>query len=53
MEMDIKISSSQLSAKGSTEYFTSTVCINLLFEAYDPARTLGASVTFKPAQIDR
>ena len=46
--MDIKQSGSQPSAKGSAEYFTGTVRIDPLFEAHDPARTLGASVTFEP-----
>lgn len=46
--MDIKISGSQPSTKGSAEYFTGTVRIDPLFEAHDPARTLGASVTFEP-----
>ncbi|MEH1986666.1 MULTISPECIES: (R)-mandelonitrile lyase [unclassified Nostoc] len=47
-EMDIKRSGSQPSAKGAAEYFTGTVRIDPLFEAHDPARTLGASVTFEP-----
>ena len=46
--MDIKRSGSQPSAKGPAEYFTGTVRIDALFEAHDPARTLGASVTFEP-----
>lgn len=46
--MDIKRSGSQPSAKGSTEYFTGTVRIDPLFEAHDPARTSGSSVTFEP-----
>ncbi|MBE8989108.1 cupin domain-containing protein [Nostoc sp. LEGE 12450] len=46
--MDIKTSGSQPSAKGSAEYFTGTVRIDPLFEAHDPARTVGASVTFEP-----
>ena len=46
--MDIKRSGSQHSAKGSDEYFTGTVRIDPLFEATDPARTSGASVTFEP-----
>ncbi|MEG4292886.1 cupin domain-containing protein [Microcoleus sp. C2C3] len=46
--MDIKRSDSQPSAKGPAEYFTGTVGIDPLFEAHDPARTLGASVTFEP-----
>jgi quercetin dioxygenase-like cupin family protein len=46
--MDIKQSGSQPSAKGSAEYFTGTVRIDPLFEAQEPARTSGASVTFEP-----
>ena len=46
--MDIKRSGSQPSAKGPSEYFTGTVRIDPLFEAHDPARTVGASVTFEP-----
>ncbi|MBD2521108.1 cupin domain-containing protein [Nostoc sp. FACHB-133] len=46
--MDIKRSGSQPSAKGSADYFTGTVCVDPLFEAHDPARTSGASVTFEP-----
>jgi len=46
--MDIKRSGSQPSAKGPAEYFTGTVGIDPLFEAHEPARTLGASVTFEP-----
>jgi quercetin dioxygenase-like cupin family protein len=46
--MDIKRSGSQPSGKGSSEYFTGTVRIDPLFEAPDPARVVGASVTFEP-----
>jgi quercetin dioxygenase-like cupin family protein len=46
--MDIKRSGSQPSAKGPADYFTGTVSIDPLFEAHDPARTSGASVTFEP-----
>lgn len=46
--MDIKRSGSQPSAKGPGEYFTGTVRIDPLFEARDPTRTSGASVTFEP-----
>ncbi|MEG4344034.1 cupin domain-containing protein [Microcoleus sp. A003_D6] len=46
--MEIKRSGSQPAAKGLDEYFTGTVRIDPLFEAHDPARTLGASVTFDP-----
>ena len=46
--MDIKRSGSRPSQKGPTEYFTGTVRIDPLFEAADPARVVGASVTFEP-----
>ncbi len=46
--MDIKRSGSQSSGKGPTEYFTGAVRIDPLFEAPDPARVQGASVTFEP-----
>jgi len=47
-KMDIKRSGSQPSGKGPAEYFTGTVRIAPLFEAPDPARVVGASVTFEP-----
>jgi quercetin dioxygenase-like cupin family protein len=47
-KMDIKRSGSQPSGKGPAEYFTGTVRIDPLFQANDPARALGASVTFEP-----
>ncbi|MDF5738531.1 MULTISPECIES: (R)-mandelonitrile lyase [unclassified Nostoc] len=47
-KMDIKRSGSQPSAKAPAEYFTGTVRIDPLFEAQDPTRTSGASVTFEP-----
>jgi quercetin dioxygenase-like cupin family protein len=46
--MDIKRIGSQPSTKGSTEYFTDIVRIDPLFQANDPARAVGASVTFEP-----
>jgi len=46
--MDIKRSGSQPSGKGPAEYFTGTVRIDPLFEAADPGRVVGASVTFEP-----
>ena len=46
--MDIKRSGSQPSGKGPAEYFTGAVRIDPLFEAPDPARAVGASVTFEP-----
>jgi len=47
--MDIKRSGSQPSVKGPADWFTGTVRIDPLFQANDPARSLGASVTFEPA----
>src|ERR1700683_2707326 len=46
--MDIKRSGSQPSTKGAPEYFTGTVRIDPLFQANDPARAVGACVTFEP-----
>ncbi len=46
--MEIKRSGSQPSSKGSADYFTGTVRVDPLFTAPDPARAVGASVTFEP-----
>ncbi len=46
--MEIKRSGSQSSIKGSSDYFTGTVRIDPLFQASNPARSVGASVTFEP-----
>ena len=46
--MEIKRNGSQSSAKGPQEYFTGAVRIDPLFEAPDPSRARGASVTFEP-----
>ena len=46
--MDVKRSGSQPSGKGAAEYFTGAVRVDPLFEAPDPARARGASVTFEP-----
>ena len=46
--MDIKRSGSQPSGKGPAENFTGAVRIDPLFQAPDPARGVGASVTFEP-----
>jgi quercetin dioxygenase-like cupin family protein len=46
--MDIKRSGSQSSGKRPAEWFTGTVRIDPLFQAPDPARVAGASVTFEP-----
>jgi len=47
--MDIRRAGSQPSRPGPADYFTGTVRIDPLFEATDPARVVGASVTFEPA----
>jgi quercetin dioxygenase-like cupin family protein len=46
--MDIKRSGSQPSTKGPAEYFSGTVRIDPIFQAIDPARAVGAGVTFEP-----
>jgi len=46
--MDIKRAGSQPSTRGPSEWFTGTVRIDPLFQASDPARVGGASVTFEP-----
>jgi quercetin dioxygenase-like cupin family protein len=46
--MDITRVGSQPSGKGPAEWFTGTVRIDPLFQAPDPARVAGASVTFEP-----
>lgn len=46
--MEIKKNGTQPSGKGQVEYFTGNVRIDPLFEASDPARARGASVTFEP-----
>jgi len=46
--MDIMRAGSRPSAKGPAEWFTGTVRIDPLFQASDPARVAGASVTFEP-----
>jgi quercetin dioxygenase-like cupin family protein len=46
--MDIKRSGSQSSGKGPADWFTGAVRIDPLFDAPDPARAVGASVTFEP-----
>ena len=46
--MDIKRNGSRPSAKGPADWFTGTVRIDPLFQAPDPARAAGASVTFEP-----
>jgi quercetin dioxygenase-like cupin family protein len=46
--MDIKRSGSQPSGLGPADWFTGAVRIDPLFQAPDPARVAGASVTFEP-----
>jgi quercetin dioxygenase-like cupin family protein len=46
--MEIKRSGSQPSRKGPAESFTGSVRIDPLFQAPDPARVGGTSVTFEP-----
>ena len=48
LKMEIKKSGSQPSNKGSAEWFTGTVTVQPLFQAPDPARAIGARVTFEP-----
>ena len=46
--MEVRRNGSRPSAKGAAENFTGNVRIDPLFEAPDPARARGASVTFEP-----
>jgi quercetin dioxygenase-like cupin family protein len=46
--MDIKRCGTQPSVKGPAEWFTGDVRIDPLFQAEEPARSSGASVTFEP-----
>ena len=46
--MLIRRTGSEPSRKGQAEYFTGAVRIDPLFQAPDPARVSGASVTFEP-----
>jgi len=46
--MDIKRIGSRASIPGPDDWFTGQVRIDPLFEAPDPARAAGASVTFEP-----
>lgn len=46
--MEIKRSGTQQPTKGPADWFTGTVQLDPLFEAPDPARVVGASVTFEP-----
>src|SRR5438132_14067585 len=47
IQMELKRNGTQQSTKGPDEYFTGDVRIDPLFEAPDPARAAGASVTFE------
>lgn len=46
--MEIKRIGTHPSTKGSADYFTGTVRIDPLFQAPEPARAAGATVTFEP-----
>ena len=46
--MEISRNGSRPSSRGPAELFTGTVRIDPLFEAPDPARVRGSSVTFEP-----
>ncbi|RVD56211.1 cupin domain-containing protein [Mesorhizobium sp. M7A.F.Ca.ET.027.03.2.1] len=46
--MDITRNGSQASARGSTDYFTGAVRIDVPFKGSEPARVGGATVTFEP-----
>lgn len=46
--MEIKRNGSQPSVEGPDEWFTGTVRIDPLFDAREPGRASGASVTFEP-----
>lgn len=46
--MEITRNGSQASSQGPADYFTGAVRIDPLFQAPDPARVRGASVTFEP-----
>jgi quercetin dioxygenase-like cupin family protein len=46
--MEITRSGSKASGKGPDEYFTGSVRVDMLFDAPDPARVVGAHVTFEP-----
>ena len=46
--MEVYAIGSRPSGRGSSQYFTGVVRIDPLFDAPDPARVVGASVTFEP-----
>ncbi len=47
--MEIKRAGTQASTKGSSDWFTGTVRVDPLFNVPEPARAVGAHVTFEPA----
>jgi hypothetical protein len=51
--MEIKRICSRPSGTGPADWFTGTVRIDPLFDAPDPARAVGASVTFSRAPAPR
>jgi len=46
--MEIKLNGTQVPMKGPADWFTGTVRVEPLFQAAEPARVQGASVTFEP-----
>jgi quercetin dioxygenase-like cupin family protein len=46
--MEIRRSGTQPSAKGPDATFTGSVRVDPLFQAHEPARTMGVNVTFEP-----
>ena len=46
--MDIQRVGSKASVKGPTDWFSGTVWLDPMFDAKDPSRVSGASVTFEP-----
>src|SRR5438046_9820270 len=48
LKIEIKKGGSQPSSRGPADWFIGTVRIDPLFQAHDPARASGASVTFEP-----
>jgi quercetin dioxygenase-like cupin family protein len=48
LNMDIKRNGSRPSTRGSSDWFTGSVCVDPLFQAPDPARVGGGQVTFEP-----
>ena len=46
--MEIQRIGTVASAKGPADYFSGTVRVDMLFTAPDPARVVGAHVTFEP-----